>query len=251
MSRLRSGRSRTTIRVDDDGTHRREIQAGDAGKLGAEGRKGSRICDPVRVVRGPIHCSSTDRRRSGWATGEQGRGRTVERHRGSRPDAIAALAGLLPATLPATAVTSGPTWWSRWTRAARETLAGCPRTTPWTAARETCNPRVLGSNPSRLTTVPSFAVQKRGIWRSLRSFRASLALLPATLPALLAAMMRSRSHRHQLSHLLEVPTQVAQVAPDHRQQQVLACCLQADAGAQIPASEEGTFISAQGPSVPV
>jgi hypothetical protein len=39
----------------------------------------------------------------------------------------------LPATQPATAVPSGPTWWSRWTRAARETLAECPRTTPWTA----------------------------------------------------------------------------------------------------------------------
>lgn len=58
----------------------------------------------------------------------------------------------LPATLPATAVTLGPTAWTMWTTTARETNPECPRVPLWTAPRQTFNPRVLGSNPSRLTT---------------------------------------------------------------------------------------------------
>ena len=157
MSRWRSGRSRTT----DVLTAAAPIVARcrRVTRVSLEPKVGRDLagCDPVRMVRGPIHCFSTDRRSVGMGdprTGEGSDGRKASR--GSRPDAIAALAGLLPATLPATAVTLGPTWWSRWTRAARETLAECPRTTPWTAPRETFNPRVLGSNPSRLTSIPRY-----------------------------------------------------------------------------------------------
>jgi preprotein translocase subunit SecB len=62
----------------------------------------------------------------------------------------------LTATLTATGNTPGTTWWTSWTRAAQGTDSECPETTPWTAVRRTFDPRVLGSNPSRLTT---FCVQ--------------------------------------------------------------------------------------------
>ena len=58
----------------------------------------------------------------------------------------------LPATLPATAVISQWTRWSRWTVTTRRVDRERLRTTQWTASMETFNPRVLGSNPGRLTT---------------------------------------------------------------------------------------------------
>ncbi len=60
---------------------------------------------------------------------------------------------LLTATVTATAVRLGPTRCRGWTNGARGVLPIALRITPSTAARETFNPRVLGSNPSRLSTV--------------------------------------------------------------------------------------------------
>jgi len=62
--------------------------------------------------------------------------------------------GTLTATLTATAVDSHPTGWSPCTSTPRGMDTDDLESTRWTPPAETFNPRVLGSNPSRLTTIP-------------------------------------------------------------------------------------------------
>ena len=62
--------------------------------------------------------------------------------------------GTLTATLTATAVDSHPTGWSPCTSTPHGVGRKALHSTRWTPPAETFNPRVLGSNPSRLTTIP-------------------------------------------------------------------------------------------------
>ena len=101
------------------------------------------------------------------------------------PDQTQTHIGTLPATLPATAVTLGPMGQQSWTRAARGTDPECPGATPWTARGETFNPRVLGSNPSRLT---NYSPQ----WAAIEGFSRSGVVFPQRLTATLTATAKAR-----------------------------------------------------------